>query len=800
VRITDPRWWTTFNPKDSPTFDVKGHIYARGRPFTWQLEIGFGVEPNENEYQVVAKGAGQQPIDGKIATLDIMNYVNDSWLRRTPQNTNDFTVILRLRAFWSPSKSETVEGQIRKEVAWHIDDDPATGLLPGFPIHTGASGASSPIIYDMDGDPDGRYEIIFATALPTVEVYKYNATTKTWAPMPGFPVQIPPAPGHAYNDSIAASLAVGPVYGDGVPYIVAATNQAQVYMIHPDGNLHAGGPFVKGFPVSAAAPDNSSPLSYAHGNGFLSSPVLADLDNDGIMEIIAGSYDQHVYVWKVGEAPGDGKVALMPGWPVKLSSTAADHLVGPEYICESNSPAEILTTPAVAILDPNHANPDIAFHPSIVVGSTETCTNSMLPTSRLYAIYWNGMDNANGPFLPGWPAIITTPSGNSIPIPPLTIGVTSSPAIAWSHGDLTISTGSFFWFPQLVFWDGQTVGVRALWSDVNLGDAANGSFAKFDDSGELWYLYPTAGFLQKVPNDGVRLIAFGIVGWRMDHLQAPMFRKKLDDINFFLNPVVAAVGSDNTNQMLSGSGGYLLHAVDVKLNEATGFPKYTQNWNTSSPAVGDLMGDGTLDVVAVTQEGNFFAWKTKGKACVNNAMNAEWGRFHHDSYNSGVYGYDAFPPRLVRDLHAYANGSAGSIELQFTAPGDDGDCGRPASYDIRYTTKSGADLRDPAVWATASAVPAPDPAMGGEKIDLNVEAPNAVAFAMRAYDKMGLMSPISNMATIENGPPPSDDDDDNDAADDDATDDDSSAHYGDDDNESGLTTPAKEHSNAGCGC
>jgi hypothetical protein len=789
VRITSPHWWTTIDPSQTPTFDVEGYVYARGRPFTYQLEIGFGVAPAESDYVVVQTGSGQQPLNGKLATVDVMKYVNNAWLTRTPKATNDFTVILRLKAWWSPSSTEQVVGQIRKEIGWHIDHDPTTGLLPGFPKVIGASGASSPLMYDMDGDPDGRLEIVFATALPTVEMYKYDDQTGEYRPAPGFPVALPRAPGKAFDDSVIASVAVGPVFGDGIPYIAVATSQALVYLVYPDGNNHAGGPFVPGFPVSANPKDNSTPLSWGHGNGFAASPVLADLEGDGFLDIVIPSFDQHIYAWRptVG---ANGLAEPVPGWPVLLSSAASDHLVNPSLVCDEEGPAEVLGTPAIAILDPSSSNPDIAYHPSVIVGTSETCSNSQLPTGRLYAVYWNGMNNANGPFLPDWPAIITTPSGNSLPIPPLTIGVTSSPAIAWDSGVPVISTGSFFWFPQLVFYQDEKVYVRALWSDVNLGDAANGSFGRFDDSGILWYFFPTAGFLQNT-DTGFRLIAFSIVGWRLDNLKAPMFRKKLDDINFFLNPIITSLRNTSLRQIVSGSGGYLIHAVDMNDLEADGFPKYTQNWSTSSPAVGDLMGNGTMDIVATTHEGNLFAWKTKGNSCLNNEQNAEWGRFHHDTYNTGVYGYDAFPPRMVRNLKAYKTESANVFSLYFTAPGDDGDCGRPASWDIRYSTKPGENLRDPAVWATAAVAPAPDPAMGGTKVVAQMDAPGAVSFAMRAYDKMGLMSWISNQAIVQDAPPPDDDS----AADDDE----SPTPFADDD-----TSPAPNSSSSskkgGCGC
>src|SRR5262249_59917194 len=62
--------------------------------------------------------------------------------------------------------------------------------------------------------------------------------------------------------------------------------------------------------------------------GLLASPVLADLDGDGQLEIVAAGMDRHVYVWRA-----DG--STQPGWPVlvvdrtQMASIdpATDHVV-----------------------------------------------------------------------------------------------------------------------------------------------------------------------------------------------------------------------------------------------------------------------------------------------------------------------------------------------------------------------------------------------------------------------------------------------------------------------------------------
>ncbi len=783
VRIVSPRWWTTFDPTKTPSFDIEGQIYARGRPFHYSVQIGFGVEPDDNDFIELVSGDSTEKIDGKLATVNMLDHVTEDWLRRIPEGSNDFTVTLRVQATWE-SDDGPVLGEARKAIAWHTDDDDRTGLMPGFPKFIGASGESSPVLYDLDGDVDGALEIVFGTSASTVEAYKYNKETGEYELAPGFPVELPQV--SAYQDAVEASVAVGPLFGDGIPYIVAATWNGIVYAVYPDGNEHSGGPFVPGFPVEADEPDNTTPLSWGHGRGFFASPILSDLDQDGMLEIVAASFNQHAYAWRPVDENEDGLADLLPGWPVPLFSDAEHGLVSWDKICEEAGPAQELGTPVAGILDPFHADTDISEHPAVIIATTEVCNNDMLPTSRVYAIYWNGLDNEDGPFLPGWPAKVMAPFGDALPIPPLTVGSTASPAAAIVDGELLVGVSTFFWFPQMIHWSGNELEVKHLNSHVNLGVSGNGTFGKFDETDNLWYFLPTAGFLQSSEGN-FYLESFNVCGWRMDDPNNNYWRKRFEDINFIVNPLVADLDSDGLGELIAGSGGYLIHAANVDLQEPEGWPKFTQNWMLGSLAVDDLNGDGLVEAVAYSHEGNLFAWYTRGKACRRGESTREWGRFHHDNYNSGFYGADTLPPRMVRDLVAYKTDDPDVFELHFTAPGDDHDCGTALSYDLRYTTDSGVDLRSASGWSGATSLESVTPIEGGLEVVVKVTAPGAASFALRSFDDVGLMSYISNAAKPEDAPPADDDAADDDTAADDDADDDQGT--GDDDDDTG-----------GCGC
>ena len=109
-----------------------------------------------------------------------------------------------------------------------------------------------------------------------------------------------------------------------------------------------------------------------------------------------------------------------------------------------------------------------------------------------------------------------------------------------------------------------------------------------------------------------------------------------------------------------------------------------------TPAVGDLDGDGLLELAYATREGNLFVWRTPGQACAGQ----EWPKYQHDLRNTGTYGVDARPPSRILNLTGPGIGRT----VTWTATGDDMKCGRAASYDVRASSVPVTDAN----WATAT--------------------------------------------------------------------------------------------------
>jgi hypothetical protein len=107
---------------------------------------------------------------------------------------------------------------------------------------------------------------------------------------------------------------------------------------------------------------------------------------------------------------------------------------------------------------------------------------------------------------------------------------------------------------------------------------------------------------------------------------------------------------------------------------------------------------------------------------------------------------DAVPPAAVSDL-AKVLVTAGSVLLNWTAPGDNGTVGQAASYDLRYSTTTMNDLTFSSGTAVAG-LPAPAPA--GTKEQFLVSSLNPVTtyyFALKTSDLAGNKSAISNVVS-----------------------------------------------------
>jgi len=165
---------------------------------------------------------------------------------------------------------------------FEFPDVPSSDTSPTAILQRGIFG--SPVLYDLNNDR--RPEIIFGA----MDGKLYALDAATGRPTAGFPVNITFPEMGAERNRVFGSVGVGNFDGQGPPDIVVVSNarapgennSGSLYLVHGDGNNHAGGAFHTNYPLVFSS-FNFFPLV---GEGMSSAPPIADVDGDGRDEYV----------------------------------------------------------------------------------------------------------------------------------------------------------------------------------------------------------------------------------------------------------------------------------------------------------------------------------------------------------------------------------------------------------------------------------------------------------------------------------------------------------------------------------
>jgi hypothetical protein len=354
-----PGWPKSLNPSGS------GTPYAWGAPVLADLDGDEDLEIliNAGVYTFVFHHDGSEFLDGD----------------HNPATVGVFLVMGATYNYGTPAVGDVDNDGLPEIIVGSRDGklyvmNPDGTALPGFPYASGGDITNSPAIGDLNND--GWKEIIFANG--ALKVFAMNANLQQ---PPGWPQAA------NMNRDYDASPALADMDGDGYLDVVLCAGNGTVYLWHgQNGQIFPGWGFVLYDAGGAKVGLSSSPAvgnldadpqyeicfggndgnMYAYnvnatpvdgfpistGNRIEGGPLLWDIDNDGLTEVVAHSLDQHLFVWK---SPGAFDPDDQP-WPMFHHDSRRTGLVGePVWVVTAVPGAENPGPPMM--LAPGFPNP-----------------------------------------------------------------------------------------------------------------------------------------------------------------------------------------------------------------------------------------------------------------------------------------------------------------------------------------------------------------------------------------------------------------------------------------------------------
>jgi len=174
---------------------------------------------------------------------------------------------------------------------WHhkADTSPDAPLRAGVRLSGAAVTYSSPVIAEIDGVPQNGLETAVSGGDGILYVYRADGTLLWSAALPN--ARCP----ETGSSKAVSSPAVGPILGNGIPYVVATYGGLRRSGCDGGVAVFRGSDGAKLWSFSLRRFSRREKF-WSFSYNVVSSPALADTDGDGKMEIGFGALDRNIYL------------------------------------------------------------------------------------------------------------------------------------------------------------------------------------------------------------------------------------------------------------------------------------------------------------------------------------------------------------------------------------------------------------------------------------------------------------------------------------------------------------------------